>query len=89
MEKNPRIIRLTPDHVYLPFDCGDSNLNDFLVSHAKAYQEKLLAITYLIESAGNTVLYFTLSRHSRTPIVSEERLKVYSPTQNIARTILP
>lgn len=68
MEKNPRIIRLTSDHTYLPFDCGDSDLNDFLVSDAKAYQEKLLSVTYLIESAGKTVLYFTLSNDKITSL---------------------
>ncbi|MCQ2190143.1 MAG: GNAT family N-acetyltransferase [Paludibacteraceae bacterium] len=68
MEKNSGIIRLTSEHVILPFDCGDNDINDFLVSDAKAYQEKLLAVTYLIESAGKTVLYFCLSNDKITSI---------------------
>ena len=68
MEQNSGIIRLTAEHNILPFDCGDEDLNDFLVSDAKAYQEKLLAVTYLVESAGKTVLYFCLSNDKITSI---------------------
>lgn len=68
MEQNSGIIRLTSEHNILPFDCGDEDLNDFLVSDAKAYQEKLLAVTYLVESAGKTVLYFCLSNDKITSI---------------------
>ena len=45
MEKNSGIIRLTSEHVILPFDCGDNDINDFLVSDAKAYQEERAWIT--------------------------------------------
>lgn len=68
MEQNAGIIRLSIDHDILPFDCGDVDLNDFLVSDAKAYQEKLLSVTYLVESAGKTVLYFCLSNDKITSI---------------------
>lgn len=68
MEENAGIVRLTAEHNILPFDCGDADLNDFLVSDAKAYQEKLLAVTYLVESAGSTVLYFCLSNDKITSI---------------------
>ena len=46
MEENAGIIRLTAEHDILPFDCGDSDLNDFLVSDAKAYQEGKLGEAY-------------------------------------------
>lgn len=68
MEKNAGIIRLNANRNILPFDCGDADLNDFLLSDAKAYQEKLLAVTYLVESAGRTVLYFCLSNDKITSI---------------------
>jgi hypothetical protein len=41
------LFRLSQDHVVLPFDCNDSDLNSFLFDDAKKYQEQLLAVTYL------------------------------------------
>lgn len=58
--------RLSADHAFLPFDCGDNDLNDFLLSQAKDYQEQLLAVTYYWESKNGTVLYFTLSNDKVT-----------------------
>lgn len=68
MDQNSGIIRLSAEHDILPFDCGDNDLNEFLMSDAKVYQEKLLAVTYLVESAGKTVLYFCLSNDKITSI---------------------
>lgn len=68
MEAEYNIIRLTPDHNILPFDCGDSDLNDFLINEAKNYQEQLLAVTYLVETNISTVLYFCLSNDKITSI---------------------
>lgn len=31
------------------FDCGDADLNDFLVSDAKNYLRAMMALTYLLE----------------------------------------
>lgn len=62
------IKRMTTSHTILPFDCGDNDLNDFLIHNAKEYQASLLAVTYLIESAGKTVLYFCLSNDKITSI---------------------
>ncbi len=68
MSQNSGIIRLTLEHKILPFDCGDIDLNDFLINDACVYQDKLLAVTYLVESAGRTVLYFCLSNDKITSI---------------------
>lgn len=68
MSQNSGIIRLNTEHKILPFDCGDNDINDFLLSDAVIYQEKLLAVTYLVESAGRTVLYFCLSNDKITSI---------------------
>lgn len=51
-----------------PFDCGDSDLNGFLlescddVPNATQHSKQLLAVTYLIEDieSGKTVAYFSL-----------------------------
>lgn len=66
MDDNLGLIRLTPDYDILPFDCGDDDLNKFLLNDAKAYQEKLLAVTYLVEAKDKTVLYFCLSNDKVT-----------------------
>lgn len=61
-------IKLTEDHQILPFDCGDKpedkDLNNFLLSDAKGYYVKLLAVTYLIEADGVTSAFFCVSNDS-------------------------
>ncbi|MCD8094355.1 MAG: hypothetical protein LUF01_16710 [Bacteroides sp.] len=42
------LIRLTTDYELKPFDCGDADLNGFLLNDAKLYAEKNLAFTYLL-----------------------------------------
>ncbi len=44
------------------FDCGDADLNDFLVSDAKDYLRAMMALTYLLEdtSMNKTVAYYSL-----------------------------
>ena len=54
-------IRLSPDHQFLPFDCADTDLNDFLLNESKQYLARLLAVTYLFEYEGNTVAFFSVS----------------------------
>ena len=45
------------------FDCGDSDLNEFILKEATLYREALLAVTYVVEdSESNAVLaYFSLA----------------------------
>ena len=38
-----RIIRLSPDYQFGSFDCGESDLNDFLLTDAKEYASRLAA----------------------------------------------
>lgn len=35
-----KIVRLTQDHAFKPFDCGEGDLNDFLLQDAKQYAYK-------------------------------------------------
>ena len=60
--------RLSDNHVFLPFDCGDEDINDFLLTQAVHYQKELLAVTYLLEDGENTVFYFTLSNDKVTAL---------------------
>ena len=56
-----RIVRLTPDYQFGSFDCGESDLNEFLLMDAKEYASHLLAVTYIIESGDDIAAYFALS----------------------------
>jgi hypothetical protein len=53
-----KLIRLEPDTVILPFDCGDTDLNGFLFDDAKNYAKDLMAVTYLIQNEEKTIAYF-------------------------------
>jgi GNAT superfamily N-acetyltransferase len=49
------LARLDPDAGIVPFDCGDADLNDFLVNDAAKYQKERLAVTHLLAlPAGET-----------------------------------
>ena len=43
-----------------PFDCGDEDLNDFLLSDARLYNEQFLANTFVLEDDNETVAYYSL-----------------------------
>lgn len=55
------LIRLSSAHPILPFDCGDEDLNEFIVKDAKNYLAKLLAVTYLLENKDITIAFYCLS----------------------------
>lgn len=56
-----KLIRLSPEYLFQDtFNCGDDDLNDFLKTDAKNYQEELLAVTYLLIDNKNIVAYFSL-----------------------------
>ena len=55
------LIRLSVAHTILPFDCGDEDLNEFLLNDAKNYLAKLLAVTYLLENEDRTMAFYCLS----------------------------
>jgi hypothetical protein len=39
-------VKITDSHIIKPFNCGDLDLNDFLLSDANNYHKQLLAVTY-------------------------------------------
>ena len=43
-----------------PFDCGDEDLNDFLMSDARFYDEQMLAHTYVFVDENDVVAYYCL-----------------------------
>ncbi|MGL5561685.1 MAG: hypothetical protein ACRDCN_03555 [Tannerellaceae bacterium] len=55
-----KLIRLTVDTRLKPFDCGDTDLNDFFYNDAKRLAEQLLATTYVYENNEETIAFFSL-----------------------------
>jgi GNAT superfamily N-acetyltransferase len=58
------LIKVKIGTVIKPFDCGDQDLNDFLLSKAKHYQNELLAVTYLLENEERTIAFFSIFNDS-------------------------
>ncbi|NTU71897.1 MAG: GNAT family N-acetyltransferase [Coriobacteriia bacterium] len=56
-----RFERLTSKHDVRRFDCGDSDLNEFLQCDALPYQEQHLAGTYLVFDGAQLVAYFSIA----------------------------
>lgn len=56
------------------FDCGDADLNDFLICDAKNYLRAMMALTYLLEDneANKTVAYYSLL-NDKIVFVPEEK----------------
>lgn len=52
--------RLTITSTLKPFDCNNSDLNDFFHEDALDYLKQLLAVTYVLESKKQTVAYFSV-----------------------------
>lgn len=82
------------------FNCGDTDLNDFLFNEAPLYSDALLAVTYVYEDNDKILAYFSLAndrisltdfdnktefnRFRRRRFVNEKRLKSY-PAVKICR----
>ena len=56
-----KIVRLSSAEDNMAFDCGDADLNDFLLHDAIDYQLGLVAVTYLIKSEDETIGYVSLA----------------------------
>lgn len=72
------LIRLTPDYVFTPFDCGDQDLNEFLTEDAKHFLDKRIANTYILEADGRIAAYFCLlnDKISRIEVTGSQWKKI-------------
>ena len=62
-------IRVCESHNFKPFDCGDSDLNDFLLNDSINHLSELMAVTYIMENGDDTLAYWSLLNDK---IVSEK-----------------
>jgi ribosomal protein S18 acetylase RimI-like enzyme len=79
------IIRLSPTHTFLPFDCSDSDLNEFLLRDSKDYLTKLLSVTYIIEYNQQTIAFFSVSNDK----ISIEQFESNRGFKRIIQSVLP
>ncbi len=58
-----RIRKLSFGETIKSFDCGDADLNDFIVNDADIYRKSMLAVTYVFEHIDdrNIIAYFSLA----------------------------
>lgn len=54
------LVRFTSEFELSRFDCGDDDLNGFLVDDAKGFLDKRIANTFILVDEGNVVAYFCL-----------------------------
>lgn len=73
-----RLVRLTPDTELVGFDCGDEDLNSFLVEDAKSFLDKRIATSYLLVDGDNIVAYFCLlnDKISRQDVTNSQWKKI-------------
>ena len=75
-----KLIPLSFDYELRDFDCGDEDLNAFLLSDAKKAAELRIANTFIVEDIGRVVAYFCLlnDRISRNEITGSRWKKIKS-----------
>ncbi|MDE6533427.1 MAG: GNAT family N-acetyltransferase [Muribaculaceae bacterium] len=73
-----KLVKLTPDTELAGFDCGDEDLNNFLVEDAKGFLDKRIATSYILEDDGNIVAYFCLlnDKISRQDVTNSQWKKI-------------
>lgn len=55
-----QLVRLTSQHDLSHFDCGDSDLNEFLFDNALHFAEQRIANTFVLEEGNEILAYFCL-----------------------------
>lgn len=62
--QNRRFRQLKNGETVKSFNCGDTELNDFILKHADDYRKSLLSVSYIFEEEDTLLAYFTLSNDS-------------------------
>ena len=62
--QNRRFRQLEEGETVKSFNCGDAELNDFILNRAADYRKSLLSVSYVFEAENSLLAYFTLSNDS-------------------------
>ena len=76
-----RLVPLTPDYPLTTFDCGDEDLNKFLLDDAKPSQELRIANTFILEADdGRIAAYFCIlnDKVSKDEVIGSRWKKIRS-----------
>jgi len=75
-----QLMRLEESTSISSFNCGDIDLNDFLLNDAKNYIKSMLAVTYLFKIDDDIAAYFCLSYDSltRTTVLTKEEKALWN-----------
>lgn len=77
------LVKLDADYQIKPFDCGDADLNGFLLNDAKDYAEKNLAYTFIFDDGDRIAAYYSLLNDkvskSETNKASWRKMKKHFP----------
>jgi hypothetical protein len=93
-----KYVPLTGSYTFKDFDCGNSDLNEFLFKDAKMYLKHLRYTTTLLETEDRIIAYFSLSNDlltvgygdkedlycSRFRDISKDSRAMYKPLVNLA-----
>lgn len=73
-----KLIRLSPDIDLNGFDCGDEDLNDFLVEDAQDFLNNRIATSYTLMDGNTIVAYFCLlnDKISRQDVTNSQWKKI-------------
>lgn len=56
-----KVTPLTKDYIFKSFDCGNTDLNDFLFNDSKVYLKHLRYTTTLLETDNQIIAYYSLA----------------------------
>lgn len=60
-QEKVRVTPLSKDYNFKSFDCGNSDLNDFLFNDSKVYLRHLRYTTTLLETDNQIIAYYSLA----------------------------
>lgn len=75
-----KLIRLTSGYGLADFDCGDDDLNNFLVEDATGFSDKRIANSYILDDDGHIAAFFCLlnDKISKQEITNSQWRKIKS-----------
>jgi GNAT superfamily N-acetyltransferase len=84
---NIKEVRIDQSVHIKPFDCGDDDLNEFLLEKSKDYQQELLATTFVFEDDAVTLAYYSIFNDSLR--IEDVSFASKNAFKNFLRRLLP